>query len=143
MRHDARIWQVMVLAGILIFGVHSLDFPLSLSVIVGTLVSGILSEYLFGATLGFKREPRPLSATISALSVLLLFRSSLVWAYPLVVVLAVASKYVIRWRGRHWLNPTNFAVLVGTLLLPGWLSSGQYRPWRWCRYRRVLRPVLH
>jgi Na+-translocating ferredoxin:NAD+ oxidoreductase RnfD subunit len=41
-------------------------------------------------------------------------------------MLAVASKYVIRWRGRHWLNPTNFAVLTGTLLLPGWLSSGQW-----------------
>ena len=126
MQSDARIWQVMVLTGILVFGVHSLDFPLSLSVIIATLVSGILSEYLFSALLGSKREPRPLSATISALSVLLLFRSSLAWAYPCIVVLAVASKYFIRLRGRHWLNPTNFAVLVGTLFLPGWLSSGQW-----------------
>ena len=44
MRHDARIWQVIVLVGILLFGVHSLDFPLSLSVIVSTVASGILSE---------------------------------------------------------------------------------------------------
>ena len=116
----------MVLTGILVFGVYSLDFPLPPSVIVATLVSGILSEYLFSAILGYKREPRPLSATISALSVLLLFRSSLVWAYPSVVILAVASKYFVRFRGRHWLNPTNFAVLVGTLFLPGWLSSGQW-----------------
>jgi len=42
------------------------------------------------------------------------------------VLLAVASKYCIRWRGRHWLNPTNFAVLVGTMLMPGWISSGQW-----------------
>lgn len=126
MQHDARFWQVIVLTGILLFGVHSLDFPLTLSVIVATLVSGILSEYLFSAMLGFTRMPRPLSATISSLSVLLLFRSFVAWTYPCIVVLAVASKYVVRWRGRHWLNPTNFAVLIGTLLLPGWLSSGQW-----------------
>ncbi len=126
MRHDARIWQVIILTGILLFGVHSLDFPLSPNVIVYTVVSGILSEYFFSALPGIKREPRPLSATISSLSVLLLFRSSTLWAYPCVVILAVASKYFIRWRGQHWLNPTNFAVLVGTFLLPGWLSPGQW-----------------
>jgi Na+-transporting NADH:ubiquinone oxidoreductase subunit NqrB len=126
MRDDARFWQVMVLSGILLFGVVSLDFPLSLTVIVLTLASGVLSEYLFSAMLRSMRTPRPLSATISSLSVLLLFRSSVVWAYPLVIMFAVASKYVVRWRGRHWLNPTNFAVLMGTLLLPGWLSSGQW-----------------
>lgn len=126
MRHDARLWQVVVLTGILLFGVHSLDFPLSLHVIVSTVLSGILSEYLCSVLPRITREPRPLSATISSLSVLLLFRSSAVWAYPCVVMLAVASKYVIRCRGRHWLNPTNFAVLIGTVLLPGWLSSGQW-----------------
>src|SRR5262245_25245570 len=114
MQHDARIWQVMVLAGILVFGIHSLDFPLSLNVIVVTLVSGILSEYIFSAILRSSRTPRPLSATISSLSILLLFRSSLTWVYPCVVGLAIASKYVVRLRGRHWLNPTNFAVLIGT-----------------------------
>ena len=126
MRHDARIWQAIVLTGILLFGVHSLDFPLSLSVIVSTVASGILSEYLLSALPGMRREPRPLSATISSLSVLLLFRSSVAWTYPCIVILAVASKYFVRWRGRHWLNPTNFAVLVGTLFLSGWISSGQW-----------------
>ncbi len=107
-------------------GVYTLDFPLSLGVIVSTLVSGVLSEYLCSAILGGQRTPRPLSATISALSVLLLFRSSVAWTYLCVVLLAVASKYCIRWRGRHWLNPTNFAVLAGTMFLPGWISSGQW-----------------
>lgn len=126
MQHDARLWQVMVLAGILLFGLHSLDFPLLLNVMVVTVMSGIFSEYLFCALCRSTRTPRPLSATISSLSVLLLFRSSAAWVYPVVIILAVASKYFIRWRGRHWLNPTNFAVLLGTVLLPGWLSSGQW-----------------
>ncbi len=126
MRQDARVWQVAVLGGGLLFGVSSLDFPLSLAVVGCTLAAAILSEYLLSLLPGISREPRPLSALISALSVLLLFRSSVSWTYPLVVLIALSSKYLIRFRERHWLNPTNFGVLLGTLLLPGWVSSGQW-----------------
>jgi hypothetical protein len=126
MRQDARVWQAAVLGGVLLFGVSSLDFPLSFAVIGCTLAAAILGEYLFSFPPGRKREPRPLSALISALSVLLLFRSSTALAYPLVVLIALSSKYLIHVRGRHWLNPTNFGVLLGTLLLPGWVSSGQW-----------------
>lgn len=107
-------------------GVSTLDFPLSLPIIVCTLTSGILCEYLLATLPVVIREPRPLSALISGLSVLLLFRSTTLWTYPLVTSLAVTSKYAIQIRGRHCLNPTNFAVLAGTLFLPGWVSSGQW-----------------
>ncbi|MGE0826343.1 MAG: DUF2330 domain-containing protein [Candidatus Binatia bacterium] len=126
MRNDARVWQCGVLAGVLIFGMSSLDFPLSLVIITSTLLAGVLGEYTLSTIIPVGRGPRPLSATISAISVLLLFRSTAVWAYPAVTLLAVASKYCVRIRGRHWLNPTNFAILLGTQLLPGWLSSGQW-----------------
>lgn len=126
MRQDARVWQVAVLGGVLLFGVCALDFPLSLQVIGCTLASGILSEYLLSALPGTDRRPRPLSASISALSVLLLFRSPFLWTYPVVTFMALASKYLIRFRGQHWLNPTNCGVLAGVLLLPGWISSGQW-----------------
>jgi hypothetical protein len=123
---DARVWQAFVLGSVLLFGVSSLDFPLDATVIVCTLATGILGEYGFAAIARTSRTPRPLSALISALSVLLLFRSTAFWTSPAVILLAVASKYLIRIRGQHWLNPTNFAVLTGTLLLPGWVSSGQW-----------------
>jgi len=126
MKKDARFWQVIVLAGILLTGVSVLDFPISLSIIFATLASSIFSEYLFGTFLTLGRAPRPLSALISGLSILLLFRSTVLWTYLLVPFIAIASKYVVRSHGRHWLNPTNFAVLIGVLLLPGWLSSGQW-----------------
>lgn len=123
---DARLWQALVLGSVLLFGVRALDFPLDATMIAATLVTGILGEYGFAALARTSRTPRPLSACISALSVLLLFRSTHFWTYPIVMLLAIASKYGIRFRGQHWLNPTNFAVLAGTLLLPGWISSGQW-----------------
>src|SRR5215510_13273659 len=126
MTQDARVWQAVVLGGVLVFGVSALDFPLSSAVIAYTLASGILSESFLGTLRSTVRRPQPLSAVISALSVLLLFRSSIPWTYPVVASIAIASKYLIRFRGRHWLNPTNFAVLIGTLLFPGWISSGQW-----------------
>jgi len=126
MRQDARVWQVVVLGGVLLFGILSLDFPLSLIVIGCTLISAILGEYFLSLLPRVGRESRPLSALISALSVLLLFRSAVFWTYPLVTLIALSSKYFIRFHGRHWLNPTDCGILVGVLLLPGWISSGQW-----------------
>jgi hypothetical protein len=45
MLHDASIWQVGVLGGVLGVGIVSLDFPLSWGILSCTLVSGILGEY--------------------------------------------------------------------------------------------------
>jgi hypothetical protein len=126
MKQDARVWQVAVLGGVLLFGVCSLDFPLSLPIVGGTLISAVVGEYLLSLLLRVGREPRPLSAVISALSVLLLFRSAVWWPYPLVSLIALSSKYIVRFRRRHWLNPTNCGILLGVFLLPGWISSGQW-----------------
>src|SRR5262245_4574107 len=126
MKQDARVWQAAVLGGVLLFGVFSLDFPLSFPVMSCTVVSAVLGEYLLSLVLRVGREPRPLRALISALSVLLLFRSALWWSYPLVSLVALSSKYVMRFRGRHWLNPTNCGILLSVFLLPGWISSGQW-----------------
>jgi len=38
MKQDARVWQVAVLGGVLLFGVLSLDFPLSFPVVGCTLL---------------------------------------------------------------------------------------------------------
>lgn len=126
MIQDARVWQCAVLGGVLVFGIFSLDFPLSWAVVGWTLVSGILGEYVLSALPGAGRKPRPLSALISSFSVLLLFRSTYFWTYSLVILFSLASKYLVRVQGRHWLNPTNCGVLAGVLLLPGWISSGQW-----------------
>ena len=68
-----------------------------------------------------------LSALISALSLCLLLRTNHWYTSLLAAFLAVASKYIFRFRNKHIFNPSAFGIVV-TLLLTGdaWLSPGQW-----------------
>ena len=42
-------------------------------------------------------------------------------------MLAIGSKYLIRWKGKHIFNPANFGLVVLSLLFTGaWISPGQW-----------------
>lgn len=58
------------------------------------------------------------SAVISGISLSLLLKpqSHLLWPFWLGGFIAIASKYVLTWRGRHLWNPSNFAIGVMVLL---------------------------
>jgi Na+-translocating ferredoxin:NAD+ oxidoreductase RnfD subunit len=64
------------------------------------------------------RTPNLLSAYISGNSVAILTKpaSSVLWPFWFGGVISILSKYVLRYRGRHLWNPTNFSVCL-TLLL--------------------------
>ncbi|MGH7823361.1 MAG: RnfABCDGE type electron transport complex subunit D, partial [Candidatus Binatia bacterium] len=48
-------------------------------------------------------------------------------AHPVAAVFAIASKFLIRYRGKHLLNPANGAVIASLLFVPGtWVSAGQW-----------------
>ena len=61
------------------------------------------------------------SAYISGVSLALLLKpqAGLLWPFWLGGFLAIASKYVIQYRGRHLWNPSNFAVGALVILAPG------------------------
>ena len=125
---DARRPQIAVLASLVVYGAWFRDFilaPLALPAAIGTalLVEGISFRFRRNGAVG--RAPYP-SAMISALSTILLFRSTETWAYAAVAGFAVLSKVLFRYRGRHFINPTNGAVLLGSVLFPGWIASGQW-----------------
>ena len=67
------------------------------------------------------------SPLISALSLTLLLRTGSVTLSIAAGVLAIASKYLIRWKGKHIFNPANFGLVVLSLLFTGaWVSPGQW-----------------
>jgi hypothetical protein len=70
----------------------------------------------------------PKSACISALSLCLLLRTDRLWLAVAAAVAAIASKFVVRCRGKHLFNPTNFG-LVALMVASGgrvWVSPGQW-----------------
>ncbi|HKJ45526.1 MAG TPA: hypothetical protein VJ991_06810 [Balneolales bacterium] len=56
------------------------------------------------------------SAYVSGISVAILIRSPMIWPYALCSIIAITTKYVLRYKGRHIWNPSNFGVVALLLL---------------------------
>ncbi len=67
--------------------------------------------------------PHLASAYISGISVGILLRSPFFWPYALCAALSIMSKYVLRWRGAHLWNPSNFGVSAVFFLYPAAAAS--------------------
>lgn len=67
------------------------------------------------------------SAAITALGLSLLLRAGDTWVYALAGFLAIASKFLIRYKGKHVFNPANFALVACVFgLKEAWVSPGQW-----------------
>ena len=56
------------------------------------------------------------SAYISGNSAGILVRSPMIWPFALCAAISIASKYVLRFRGTHIWNPTNFGIVIMLLI---------------------------
>ncbi len=107
-------------------GVFWREFPIS-----GVAILSVLGSALVAQAIAIWKYKLPwnslLSALISGLSLLLLFRSNYLLVWSFAAVLAVASKFIFRWRGKHFFNPTDFALVSLFYLTPwAWFSPGQW-----------------
>lgn len=126
-RHwDPRLYQIATLGSLLVYGVGYLEFDLPLSHAVAILITVLLTQ-LVATRLSGRPGFDPKSALISGLSLCLLLRTNSIELAVMTAVLAIGSKFVLRVRGKHVFNPTNFA-LVAMVLLTGsvWVSPGQW-----------------
>lgn len=71
----------------------------------------IAAELILGRIVTGK-WPHLASAYITGISVGILIRSPAFWPYALCSVIAITSKYVVRVKGRHIFNPSNFGICV-------------------------------
>jgi Na+-translocating ferredoxin:NAD+ oxidoreductase RnfD subunit len=95
---------LILLVGQFTYGI--LDSYVNLVVSVGTCV---LTEMLLARTVLHTRKNLA-SAYISGISIGILIRSNMVWPYAMCALLSIMSKYVLRYKGRHLWNPSNFGV---------------------------------
>ena len=84
----------------------------ALSIVVAIGAEMVLGRITYG------KWPHPASAYISGISAGILIRSPFVWPYFLTSFISILSKYVLRLKGRHIWNPTNFGVSAIVLLAP-------------------------
>jgi enediyne biosynthesis protein E5 len=123
---DPRILQIAFLGALLAAGAFFRDFSLRPAQIALTFAAALATQRLLDRLTG-KPAPSLLSATITSLSLTLLLRADNLWAMPAAAAFAIASKFVVRVRGRHLFNPANFGVGAALLILPGtWISPGQW-----------------
>ncbi len=85
------------------------------------IVTALASEMLLGRVT-YGKWPYAASAYITGISVGILLRSPFLWPYALCAFISIASKYVLRFRGRHLWNPSNLGVSLVLLLAPETVS---------------------
>jgi enediyne biosynthesis protein E5 len=125
-KDDPRTYQISVLSGLLVYGVLALDFDIGPLQIAVTFLAVYVTQAACAIAVDSPRADLR-SASISALSLCLLLRSNDVWLVAIGAVLTIASKFVLRVKGKHIFNPTNFG-LVGLLVITDrvWVSPGQW-----------------
>jgi hypothetical protein len=125
-RFDPRIYQISVLGALLVYGLLVLDFEIAPERAAVLLTSALLTQY--ACTRLWKLPALDArSALISGLSLCLLLRTNSVGLAVATAVITIASKFVIRFNGKHLFNPTNFGI-VAMMALSGqvWVSPGQW-----------------
>src|ERR1051325_8717806 len=128
-RLDPRYWQIGSLTLLLLYGVFILRFEVTLLRAALIVLAAIVTQRFFTNDIR--------SAIISGLSLALLLRSNHLRVMLLAAVIAIASKFVLRVKGKHVFNPTNFSIVA--LLATtndAWVSrSEERRVGKECRSR--------
>jgi enediyne biosynthesis protein E5 len=123
---DPRVFQIAILGVLLAAGVWLRDFSLRPAQIALTFAAAIAAQritWIFAPP-----ESRSIrSAVITALSLTLLLRADNLIAHPVAAALAIFSKSVFKFRGKHLFNPAAFGIVAALLAIPGtWVSPGQW-----------------
>ncbi len=95
---------LLLLIGQLSFGVLDSYVYVVVSICAALFTEMILARVLLGKWKSLS------SAYISGISVGILIRSTMIWPYIITAVLSIMSKYVLRYKGKHLWNPSNFGV---------------------------------
>ena len=127
---DPRHFQITALSTLVMMGTFYYAFGLPLWHVLACVGSTVGTQFVGDKITGRKFDAR--SPMISALSLTLLLRTGSIWLSLAAGIIAIGSKYVVRWRGKHIFNPANVALVILALLFDSaWVSPGQWgaAPW--------------
>jgi Na+-translocating ferredoxin:NAD+ oxidoreductase RnfD subunit len=124
---DPRLHVAAVLLTLQVLGQTVLGFRLSVAQILACLAAGALIEFVV-AFFKDKTIMWPASGLLTGNSTAFILRvpgtlhgqwwsTNGIWIFVGVVALGMATKYLIRWRGRHIFNPSNVALVLAFVVL--------------------------
>ena len=121
-RIDPRYLAPLLITCVLLAGQLSFGFLESWSRTFLAIVTAIGVEMAIGRAV-YGKWPHLASAYVSGISVGILVRSPAYWPYALCAAISIMSKYVLRVRGRHLWNPTNFGIVAMLVLASDTVAS--------------------
>ena len=136
---DPRMHVALVLITLQVLGQTVLGFRLSVAQILICLATGALIEFV----VAFFKESAimwPASGLLTGNSAAFILRTpgtlhghwwstNGLWIFVAVVAVSMASKYLIRWRGRHIFNPSNLGLVIAFVALGPKLTEPQDLWW--------------
>ena len=102
----------ILLVGDLMYGMPESHWKTLLAIVTSIALEMILGKVFYG------KFPHPASAYITGISVGILVRSPVYWPFALCAAISIMSKYVLRIKGKHIWNPSNFGISVLVLASP-------------------------
>ncbi|GAB4161977.1 MAG: hypothetical protein Fur0046_40530 [Cyanobacteria bacterium J069] len=144
MAQDARLYQIGFLGLFLLLGVGTRDWSLHPVMVLTAIATCLFTQAVCMAALSLSSEEvsPPLdadrlvaslpSALVTGLGMSLLLRVDHPLTMALAVMGAIASKFLLRLRGKHVFNPGNFGIVMALLWTgDAWVSPGQWGESGW------------
>lgn len=146
---DRRDYQIVFLSCFLFLGLFTRDWTLQSLSIATIVLSCLITQWLLSTVVEAQKNLDDLShnwiqlviasitspkvigslrsALITALGLCLLLRGNSYYTMAIAGCLAIASKFLFRWRSKHFFNPANFGIISALLLRDdAWVSPGQW-----------------
>lgn len=150
---DARHWQILALSGLFCMSLTTSDFGARPTALLAAIFGAMIAQVVGTVWVNARREIRKSgtgshwrgssleagivgwfagfqwkSALITSLSLSILLRANSLWFWLAAGFIAIAAKFLIRYRGKHLFNPACIGIVTVSLLFgsAAWVSPGQW-----------------
>ena len=123
---DARDYQILFLLSFLTLGIWARDFTIRLDCVLSAVASSLVAQ-MIADRLWKSPNPSIRSALITAISLCLLLRANHWMTMALAGSISILSKFVLRYGGKHFFNPSNLGIIAVLVLTnDAWVTPGQW-----------------
>ena len=124
-RPDPRLFQIAALGMLLAIGIAGRAFPVEPIDLAAIFTTALLTQWVMSLVFAIRFEAR--SAIITSLALSLLLRADGIMPLIAAAALAIGSKFILRWNGKHLFNPANIGIVATTLATSAaWTTPGQW-----------------